>query len=425
MKGILKKILEYKLRVLAKKILRKYHPDIIGITGSVGKTSTKEAMYSVLKDFFDVRKSEKNYNNEIGVPLAIIGQESGKKSVMGWMKVFWHAKKFIWFRMPYPKILILEMAADKAGDIEYLVSFIKCKIGVLTAFGHAHLEQFKTQQSVIKEKRKLIESLDRGGFALLNADDENIMAQKKYTKARILAYGFSPNADLRASEVKIIVDPKNGFGSVFKLLNNKSVIPVFLKDCVGEQFVLSALAAVCVAEIYGLTLIQAANALKNFHPPSGRMRFLKGIKNSKIIDDTYNSSPESVLAALKALSFLTAERKIAVLGDMLELGAQGAQLHFDIGKSLQDFGVDILMACGERARDIARGARESGMLPDRIFEFSNAQDSGKFLQNRLLSGDLVLVKGSQGMRMEKTVLEIMAEPLRAQELLVRQGKEWM
>lgn len=425
MKQLLKKILEYKLRFYAKKILKKYNPDIIGITGSVGKTSAKEAIYCVLKDKMTVRKSEKNYNNEIGVPLTIIGVESGKKSISGWFKVFSKAQELLRKNCDFPKVIILEMGADHHGDIEYLMSFVSCKIGVVTSVGEAHIQYFGSLKNISKEKRKLIESLSERSFAILNADDEYVYDMRKISKAKIHTIGFSENSEIRASEVRIGGESKNGFGTSFKLSYGKSIIPISLIHVLGEHFIYSALFAVAIGKIYGIPIIEIARSLQSFQSPVGRMRSIEGIKNTKIIDDTYNASPQAVIAALKLIKTLGAKRKIAVLGDMLELGSFTEKEHYNVGKKVPEMGIDTLITVGEKSRDIARGARDAKMSKDHIFSFENTHDAGKFLQNRLEEGDLILVKGSQGARMEKVVKEVMAEPLRARELLCRQAEEWL
>jgi UDP-N-acetylmuramoyl-tripeptide--D-alanyl-D-alanine ligase len=159
--------------------------------------------------------------------------------------------------------------------------------------------------------------------------------------------------------------------------------------------------------------------------PKGRTNLITGIKETQIIDDTYNSSPKAVKAALTVLTELRARRKIAVLGEMLELGSESEKLHQEIGREVFVRGIDLLITTGERARDIARGAKEAGMNDNLIFSFETPGETGRFLQDRITMGDLILIKGSQGVRMEKVVKEIMAEPEKAGELLVRQDEEWL
>ncbi|MCK4554802.1 hypothetical protein KAU19_07680, partial [Candidatus Parcubacteria bacterium] len=195
----MKKIIQLKLKILAKLILAKYKPDVIGITGSVGKTSTKEAIYTVLASKFKVRRNIKNYNNEIGLPLTIIGADSPGRSIIGWYIVFLKALKLILFKdKDYPKILVLEMGVDRPGDMKYLNNIVKCKVGVITSIGPVHLEFFGTINNIQKEKGGLIKNLTKSSWAVLNYDDEKVRQTGNNTEAQILTYGFNEKADVRA-----------------------------------------------------------------------------------------------------------------------------------------------------------------------------------------------------------------------------------
>ena len=428
MKKLLQKFIQNILRRYATKILDKYHPDIIGITGSVGKTSAKEAIALVLLSEYNVRKNIKNYNNEIGLPLTIIGSESGGKSIAQWLKIFSIAKKIIKESAEYPEALVLEMGADRPGDISYLTKFIKCKVGVVTAVGRSHLEFFETINNIAKEKGRLAESIGLGGYVILNADDERVSTMRSKTKAKVITCGFLGSADLQASDVRIGGGNNgngNGNGISFKLKYKNNIIPVALPHILGEHFVYAALYAIAVGIVYEIPIISIVNSLKKFESPAGRMKLINGIKNTKIIDDTYNSSLQSAESALRTLKSVSGKKKYAVLGDMLELGAESEKDHKKAGKFVKEFGCDILITVGERSRDTAKSAEGAGMARDFIFSFGNTEEAGKFLQERILEGDVILVKGSQGMRMERIVKEIMAEPLKAPELLVRQGEGWM
>jgi len=435
----MKKFIQLKLKILAKMILVKYKPEVIGITGSVGKTSAKEAIYTVLASKFKVRRNVKNYNNEIGLPLTIIGADSPGRSIIGWSIVFLKALKLILFKdKDYPKILILEMGVDRPGDMKYLNSIVKCKIGIVTAIGPVHLEFFGTINNIQKEKVGLIKNLTKSSWAVLNYDDEKVRQMQKNTQTQILTYGFDEKADVRAlsyaeaSESKPrAVDSENAnslIGVSFKLSYNGSTVPVLLPKVIGCAIVYSALAGAAVGIIYGLNLVEISQALQEFKSPRGRMNLISGIKNTLIIDDTYNSSPQSSISALDMMSKIPLSkgaRRFAVLGDMLELGSASEQGHRQVGQQVVKSKINKLIVVGERARDIARGAEQVGMLPDNIFHFAKAEQAGRFIQDRISQGDLILIKGSQGIRMEKIVKEIMAEPMRAQELLVRQDEQWI
>ena len=421
------------LRFFAVKIVAKYQPEIVAITGSVGKTSTKEAIYTVLASSFNVRTNIKNYNNEIGIPLTIINAKAAGKSLIGWVVVFAKAiGLLIKTDKNYPKILVLEMGADHPGDIKYLTGFLPIKVGVITAVAPVHLEFFKTLEEVAKEKGSLIKALPKSGFAILNQDDKLVFEMKKNTNATVLTFGLIPQAEVRASEIAVSheVDYKDVStiqGISFKLNHKGSVVPVLLPSVLGEHLVLTALAAIAVGLVYKINLHTIIESLKTYEPPKGRMHIISGIKNTLIIDDTYNSSPLAAAKALHQLSEINLDKhhkKYAVLGDMLELGSYTEQAHQELGQAVFDYKIDYLITVGEISRDIVRGAVKAGMSKDNCFNFKNSLEAAKFLQDRIAEGDLILIKGSQGVRMEKAVKELMAEPEKAEDLLVRQGKEW-
>ncbi len=429
---MLKNILNLILRSLSKKIIQKYHPDVIGITGSVGKTSSKEAIYLVLKTKFNVRKSFKNYNNEVGIPLAIIGVEkSPNRSLLGWCGVILKATKLLFINdKNYPEILVLEMGADKPGDISYLTDIAPCKVGVLTYISHAHTEAFKTIKKIAQEKRVIISHLQRDGFAVLNFDNELVMQNANMTKAEVVTFGFKTGADLQATDINIILNEKTAWpsGLNFKLNYEGNIVPVFLSGAVATHLIPSALSAIAVGHILGINVVESANALRALEPLAGHMRIIDGIKNTLLIDDTYNSSPEPVKFALNTLSKIIPQnngKRIAVLADMLELGPETENSHREVGLKTAELGIDFLITVGEASKHTAAAAREAGMDDNQIASFANSELAGKFLQEKLHEGDVVLVKGSQSMRMEKIVKEVMAEPLSAPQLLVRQTAEWV
>lgn len=423
----MRKIVQKILKILAKSVLSRYKPDIIGVTGSVGKTSTKEAIYAVLSNSFNVRRNIKNYNNEIGLPLTIIGANSGGRSLVDWMGIFLKAVWLILFRNAnYPKIIILEMAVDHPGDMKYLTELSPCRVGVVTNISPVHLENFKSIDRIAKEKSILISHMGKNSWTVLNADNEYVVAMEKLARGRVITYGFQKEANVMASELNISKGSEGDItGLSFKLSHEGSTIPILLPHILGEHLIYSALAAAAVGIIYKLNLVEISESLKNFSAPKGRMNIIGGIKDTIIIDDSYNASPESMIAAINTLSKIKVKhKKYAVLGDMLELGEFTEEGHKKVARVLVESGIDYLVTVGERAKIIAHEARRFKMNQDAIFSFDNNLDAGKFIQERLGQGDYILVKGSQGMRMEKIVKEIMAEPLKAKELLVRQEKPW-
>ncbi|MBI4779279.1 UDP-N-acetylmuramoyl-tripeptide--D-alanyl-D-alanine ligase [Candidatus Falkowbacteria bacterium] len=428
----MKLFLQKLLKISAKSILKKYHPEIIGITGSAGKTGAREAIYAVLSAKLKVRRNLKNYNNEIGVPLTVIGAASPAKSIFGWIGVFSAALKLLLKKdKNYPKILILEMAADKPGDMDYLTEMVKPNIGVITSIGDSHIENFGSLEKIKQEKSVLIRIIDENGRAVLNVDDRQVKSLIKETKAKVLTYAIDSEAEISGKEMKLLfalsLEGKDKLGINFKLLNNHAFIPVFLPNVISKAGVYAALAGAALGVIKGMNLVEISRAFKKYSPPNGRMKLLLGVKDTYIIDDTYNASPAASILAVETLAGIakqSRENKYAVFGDMLELGEFSQKKHEEVGRVIAKNKIDKLIVAGERSRDIARGAIKAGMKEDNIFHFASAEEAGKFIQERIKSGDIILVKGSQGARMEKVVKEIMAEPLRAKELLVRQGKEW-
>lgn len=411
------------LYFIARAILNRYEPEIIGITGSVGKTSTREAIYAAIAPHIATRRVSRNYNNEIGLPLTIIGQHAQGRSLISWLRVLTAALWLLIRRDPsYPKTLILEMGIDRPGDMKYLVSLAPCTIGVVTGIGSAHLEYFKTAERIAKEKSLLISHMGKNSWAILNADNVHAAEMQSLAKGRTIMYGItSPTADLVAREVKVSQSREGTVtGLSFKMSYAGATVPVLLPNILGRHMVYAALAGAAVGLAYGMNMVDIAENLKTFRPERGRMRIIDGIKHTTIIDDTYNASPESMAAALATVSSIQGNQTVyAILGDMLELGDYTEEAHTLVGAAVVESGVSTLITVGERAKTIAQAAVAAGLDENHAFSFADVGRAGRFLQDRLEEGDLVLVKGSRGMRMEKVVREVMAEPLRAGELLVK------
>jgi len=429
----MKWLLQQKLKYIAKLVLLKYKPDIVGITGSVGKTSAKDAIFAVLSSKHKVRRNIKNYNNEIGLPLTIIGTESPGKSMLGWLRVFWQAFILIIKKdKNYPEILVLEMGIDRPGDMKYLLGITKANVGVLTLIGPVHLEFFGSVEKIAEEKAILIKNLKKNGWAVINYDDQKSKEVAEISKARVLSFGLNSGASVKAQELKFSFEKSKSadhlLGISFKLNYNEAFVPVLLPDVIGYNAIYASLAAAAVGIAYDMNLVDIANALRRFKSPPGRMNLIDGVKHTMIIDDSYNSSPQSAKSALDIFSKIkigAKNKKFAVLGDMLELGSYSEAGHREVGEYAYQAGINKLIVVGERARDIGRGAEAAGMLRDNIFRFKDSKTAAKFLEDRIRQGDLILVKGSQGVRMEHVVKEIMTEPTRAKELLVRQGGLWL
>lgn len=417
---IFKPALFWLLKILARATIKKYQPQVIGITGSVGKTSAKEAIACVLSAKFSIRRAKKNYNNEIGVPLTILGSDlSAGKNIFGWFKIFCVAIKNLLINdKNYPKVLILEMGADRPGNIDYLVDIAPPHIAVITAIGSSHLEFFGSVEKILAEKSRILNNLASADWAVLNNDDANL--QKLITQTKHNFYTFGEKSGSTVTIEQVHLSQKDGnYGTSFKLKFKGTETPVFLANVLGKQQALAAASAASVGLIMGLNLVEISQSLASYKSALGRTNLIKGIKNTWIIDDTYNASPQSTLVALEILKdFPLNGRKIAIFGDMRELGSFTEEGHRQVGEMVVKFGIDYLFVVGEKSRDIARVAKDMGMIEDHIYHFAQTVEAGIFLQERLKPNDIILIKGSRGSKMEQVVYEIMARPWEVDEFLV-------
>ncbi len=427
--SFLQTIVEKVLKMLARFTIWRYQPVVIGITGSMGKTSTREAIYYVLKNNFGVRRSIKNYNHKLGLPLSILGLESGGKSLPGWIWIFFKSFFSLFLsRKKYPEVLILEIGIEQPGDMSYLASIAKPHIGVVTGIGEipVHVEFFNSPEALAREKSQLIKILGKKDFAVLNNDDSLVAEMRNKTKARVLTFGLEESADVMAEKIgfNYSFNDRELLGISFKISRQGNTVPFRLKGTLGSHQLYPVLAAIAVGEILELNLVQMADAILDFRAPAGRMRLLSGIKNSFVIDDTYNASPTATQKAVETLKNIPVSgKKIAVLGDMLELGVYTEKAHRKIGR-LAFEAADIFVAVGQRMKFAYEEARQVGFAKENSYWFSDANEAKKKVEELVDPDDLILVKGSQGMRMERIVLEIMAEPDKADELLVRQDAKW-
>ena len=407
MKNFLLKILKWLLKTLAQLTIWRYKPGIIGVTGSVGKTSAKEAIFAVLSQERRVRRSSGNFNNELGLPLTILGDWQEIKGLFFWPKVILLSLLRIIFKLPYPEILVLEYGADKPGDIKYLLNIAKPQIGIVTAVGEipVHVEFYSGPEAVAREKSKIIEILPANGFAVLNSDDITVMEMKNRTRAHLMTFGFNEEAQVKISNFENQMEEEAPEGISFKLEYGGSFVPVKIKRNFGRAPAYAAAAASAVGLIFGLNLVKISEGLSRYQSPPHRLTLVKGVKNTWIIDDCYNASPLSMEAALEVLKDLKAKRKIAVLGDMLEIGRYTPEAHEVVGKSAAKI-VDLLFTVGPRARFIAEAAEKAGLDKNKIFSFDSVLGVGKVLEHHLHLGDLVLVKASRAIGLDKVVEEI-------------------
>lgn len=400
--------LKWILRVLAKWTLAKYGPSVIGVTGTVGKTSTKEAVYAVVKNIRSMRASSGNFNNEIGLPLTILGSWPRIAGKLFWVRVILASLWRLAVRGKYPEVLVLEYAADRPGDLRYLLEITRPQIGIVTAVGDipVHVEFYSGPDAVAREKARLIEALPAQGFAMLNFDDEAVLGMRERTRSHVMTFGFGEGADVRVTNFENRSENGRPAGIAFKLEYGGNFVPVRVDDAFGKAQAYAAAAAALVGIAFGMNLVKISEALGSLVAPPQRMKIMAGVKKSYIIDDSYNASPMAMRAAIEAVRSLPRKaRKIAVLGDMLEIGKYTIEAHEMMGRYVAK-GFHALVTVGPRAKFIAEEACKMRMPKSRIFAFDNAEEAGKKVQELLKQGDVVLVKGSRAMHLEKVVEEL-------------------
>lgn len=412
------------LEKLAKHRLSKLKPEIIGVTGSVGKTSTKDAIYHVLARRQQVLRNQKSYNTEFGLLLAILEQESGFSSPLKWFDTLWKAFKVgIFSKAPYGK-MVLEMGVDKPGDMDFLLKFVKPNIGVMTAIKPVHLAegQFKNLEEILNEKAKMVRQMGKDEWAILNADDHYLQILATQLDANVITFGMSEKADIRAMNVKSSEE-----GLSFDLAFDNKTISVNLPQLIGKHHVYVVLPAIAIGFLNQFKWETIKAGLEDFQLPPGRMNLISGIEKSVIIDSSYNASPSTMAVALEVLSEMKPKgigRRIAVLGNMNELGDLVDSEHRKVGRDVAKV-ADILVTVGDDAKLYAEEALKADFDKNHVWSFLDAKDAGEFLKEKIKHGDVILVKGSQNkVRLEKCIKEIMAEPERARDLLVRQEDSW-
>ncbi|MEI8337892.1 MAG: UDP-N-acetylmuramoyl-tripeptide--D-alanyl-D-alanine ligase [bacterium] len=428
MKNTLKKITIWILTIEAKLALKRYKPNIIAVTGSVGKTSTKDAIFTAISPFFHVRKSSKSYNGDIGIPLTILGLENPWNNYFKWIQNIFRGALVLLKRGNYPEYLVLEIGADRPGEIKRLMKWIHPDISVVTRVGEVpvHVEFYKSVSDVVKEKGEIIKGLKPDGFSILNADDGDVRDMRHLTNAKTITFGIKNKADISVTYPTITYDDAGhitGVSAKIDVLGNS--FPVVIKGSLGVQQIYPVAASFALASAKNLNLLEVANSFLHHNVPQGRVKILKGINDSTIIDDTYNSSPAAVEEGLNILKDVqTKGKKIAILGDMLELGKHSSDEHRRVGEIAGKV-ADIVIGVGIRAREIANAAQVAGVSKENVYFIEDAKQAGETASRLIGKHDIVYVKGSQGMRMERTVEQIMEEKDKKSELLVRQEKDWL
>ncbi len=419
-------------------LLRRTRPFVIAITGSVGKTSMKDMIALLLERKGgdpDIRKSAKSFNSEIGIPLTVLGLTNAWSSPVGWLSNVFVGAFRAFFPGVYPRTLVLEVGADHPGDIRRAAAWLRPHVAVVTRLPDTpvHVEYFPNPEAVRQEKAELVRALDQNGAFVGNADDPAVLALSSLSRASFWAYGSAAGSFVEGKGSEVLYEEKDGIrvpvGMRFLISCGGESFPVEIRGILGPHFLSTVLGAFAVGLLRGRTISDMCDALTRFTPPSGRMRLLEGVGNTTIIDDSYNSSPVAVHAALTALRETEGRHKVALLGDMLELGEYSKDEHWKMGRLAGEF-VDLLVVVGRNAPLVAEAAKTAGLPEERIRVFEDSPKAGEWVRTQIKSGDIILVKGSQGsganmVRMERAVKLLMAHPEQAAQLLVRQESEWL
>lgn len=365
------------LQQLAHKVLKTVGAKVVGITGSVGKTTTKDFTAAILSRSFRVVKSEKNFNNEIGLPLTLLQLSPGDD------------------------VVVAEMAMRGPGEIRKLTAIAAPDVAVVTGVHPVHLEFFPSIEAIAAAKQEIILGTKPDGAVVLNGDDPFVMEVGNVWKGKRILFGFSPHCQVKP--VSVTHQGYEGFLLALQIEDEEISVhfPFFY-----EAFIYDLLAALSVARLFSVSPTDMAKATEDLKPSPGRGEMTRLNPGICLVDDTYNSNPRALEEALRSLRQLPARRRLAVLGDMLELGQESAKFHRAIGQKLAEYGWDWLLTVGELSLEIGHGARQAGFPAERILSFTNQQDLVAALEAIISPGDLILIKGSRAMKLEGIVEEL-------------------
>lgn len=368
------------LQDLAREVRKKLDIQSIGITGSTGKTCTKDMLKSILSQKMRVVANKKNYNNEIGVPLTIFEADENTD------------------------VIIAEMAMRGLGQIEGLAQIAMPTLGLVTNIGKTHYELLGSEEAIFNAKSELVKAIPPNGLVVLNSDDSKTPRMKTVTEARVTTFGLKNPAAVSARDINLDALGRPTFEIT---TSNKLLISVSL-PYPGKHNIYNALAATAIALELDVNLKDIKQGLETAVIAEMRMQLFEMAEGITVINDAYNASPASMVAALEVLkSVASNSRKIAVLGDMLELGEISHKSHKELGKTVYQSGVDILITVGENGELIAKGAIESGMDEAKVTSFTDLTKTSKILSQEIKPGDVVLIKASRAMGLEK-LLDVLA-----------------
>lgn len=363
------------LHAIAKHVRKKLAVEVVGITGSTGKTCTKDMISNILSQDRSVVSTKKNYNNEIGVPLTVLRADQDTQ------------------------VLVVEMAMRGLGQIKELADIVSPRIGLITNVGKTHFELLGSEEKIAQAKSELIQAIPSDGVVILNADDKWTKELRGLTDAAVVTYGVSNSASIRAVDIET-----DGLGQPsFKIVSDKEALSVFL-PFPGRHNVYNALAAYAVTNGMGASQANIKKGLESCVLSEMRMQVFTTADGITVLNDAYNANPTSMKAALVALGDMAQDkRKLAILGDMLELGTLAEMAHFEIGEFAQDLQLDFLITVGKKSKRIAEGAISKGMDPSAVVECETTEEASAILVKRVEPGDVVLIKASRAMKLENVV----------------------
>jgi UDP-N-acetylmuramoyl-tripeptide--D-alanyl-D-alanine ligase len=364
------------LQDLARGVRRNSAAQVVGITGSIGKTTTRAFAASLLSLRYNVLQSEGNLNNHLGLPLMLLRLN------------------------PTHEVAVLEMAMSGAGEIARLTQIAEPDISVITNVYPVHLEFFRSIEEIAAAKMEILVGMKDGGTAVLNGDDPQVEAMSRHARGPVIRFGLSDACDIRAAGVQ--PTPERGLRCLLRYGGHEEQIDLpFISASSFPNF----LAACAIGYALGLEFSAVRETALTLCPLPNRGRMYKLEGGKILVDDSYNSSPSALDAALRSLNDIRVSRKIAVLGDMLELGENGIRFHEEAGRTIAETGWDILVTIGPLARHIAGGAVNAGLPGKQVLSFDTAEEAGPHIQSLFKEGDLILVKGSRGVKLE-TIVEI-------------------
>ena len=362
------------LQKIAKYKRENYDIPVIGVTGSVGKTSTKDIIASVMAQKYKTLKTEGNYNNHLGVPLTLL-------------------------RLKDHEAAVVEMGMNHLGEISKLTNIAKPTMSVITNVGTSHIGELGSRENILKAKLEILEGMKEDAPIAINNDNDMLhnwyMVNKN--KRKILTFGIENESNIMAKNIET---SDNGSKFTVNVAGKDYNVEINIG---GKHFIINSLCAICVGLQNNIDMEKIIEGIKDFKLTKRRMEIRDGINNSKVINDSYNASYDSMKAAIEYLGEIKANKRIAVLGDMLELGNYEKELHEKVGEEVYKNKIDILFTVGERAKYIANKAKELGMHEDKIFVFDTKEEADKKLESIIEKDDYILVKASNSMKFDEIV----------------------